>query len=163
MSVDIFKTYRKMLKESLFASWDVVELDIFIKNREVAGLAKVGIHAQKQPKRVVVESAADAVVAAFGKRLVLMVTTAVRELSRRYVKDSLACPTGNLMYYSQKILIGIPESHSASDAALVEAGAAAHQERDHALVLIPDVDHPVKLRHTRNQREIAQKSVPVTP
>ena len=49
MGPDIFKTDFKMLQKGLFAAGDVVELDIFIQDREVAGLAEVGVHAHKQP------------------------------------------------------------------------------------------------------------------
>ena len=46
---------------------------------------------------------------------------------------------------AQQILAGIPEAHAPAHAAFEIAGGAGHIEGDHALVLIPDVYHPVYL------------------
>ena len=55
----------------------VVEGHLLVEDREVAGLLDVGGGARDQPQRVVVEAAADVVVAALGERLVLVVGAAV--------------------------------------------------------------------------------------
>ena len=46
---------------------------------------------------------------------------------------------------AQKILAGIAEAHSSSQSALIIAGAAAHAEGDHALILVPDIYGSVEL------------------
>ncbi len=45
-----------------------------IQNRPVAGLFEIGRHAEHQPERIIVEIAADVVVAALGEGLVLVVS-----------------------------------------------------------------------------------------
>ena len=74
-----------------------------------------------------------------------MVGRSVGELRGRYVQDSLSCAGGDHVHEAQKVLCRVPEAHAASHAAFVVACAAAHVERDHALVLVPDVDHAVEL------------------
>ena len=49
------------------------------------------------------------------------------------------------MHEAKQVLVGIAEAHAASHARLVVGGGTGHVERDHALVLVPDVDHAVEL------------------
>ena len=49
------------------------------------------------------------------------------------------------MHEAKQVLVGIAEAHAASHARLVVGGGTGHIERDHALVLVPDVDHTVEL------------------
>ncbi len=58
----------------------IVEGYGLVEDGEVAGLLDVGYGAENEPAGVVVEAAANVVVAALGQWLVLMVTAAVREL-----------------------------------------------------------------------------------
>ena len=154
------KKYAIVLPAPL-AARDVVELDHLIKDREVSGLLQVSVHPDYQPQRIIVESTSYAVIASFRKRLVLVVAAPVRELGGSNVKYPLAGSLRNHMDYSKKVLVGIPEAHPTAYSAFEEARAAAEQESDHALVLVPDVDHTVKFRHTRVQIEIAEQAVPV--
>ena len=55
----------------------------FVQDSEVAGLLDIGGRTGNQPQRVVVETAADVIVALLGQGLVLMVASAVMELRRR--------------------------------------------------------------------------------
>ena len=68
----------------------VVERHLLVEDREVAGLLEVRGDAEDEPERIVVEAAADVVVAALGERLVLVVGAAVGELRRGDVEDPLA-------------------------------------------------------------------------
>ena len=49
------------------------------------------------------------------------------------------------MNETEQILVAVTEAHSASDTALEIGGGAGHIEGDHALILVPDVDHAVDL------------------
>ena len=58
----------------------VVEGHGLVEDGEVAGLLDVGHGAEDEPARVIVEAAANVVVAALGQWLVLVVAAAIREL-----------------------------------------------------------------------------------
>ena len=90
-----------------------------------------------------------------------MVAAAVRELGGGYVYDTLAGTLRNLMHEAHKVLIGVPEAHSAADSALEERGRTGHVEGDHALVLVPDVDHPVHLFLRTLHRIYIQQGIPI--
>ena len=64
---------------------------------------------------------------------------------------------------AQQVLAGIAEAHPPPGAALVVAGRAAHVEGDHALVLVPDIDHPVQLFVRAAQAVGGQQVGPVPP
>ena len=90
-----------------------------------------------------------------------MVAAAVRELGGGYVYDTLAGTLRNLMHEAHKVLIGVPEAHSAADSALEERCRTGHVEGDHALVLVPDVDHPVHLLLRTLHGIYVQQGVPI--
>ncbi len=114
-----------------------------VEDREIAGLLEVRGHAEDEPGRIVVEPGADGVVAALGQRLVLVIGAAARQLGRGDVDDPLAGARGNHVDEAQQVLIGVAEAHAPADARLEAGSRARHVERDHALVGVPDVDHPV--------------------
>ena len=116
-----------------------------VQNRKIAGFLDVGRRAKDQPQRIVVEAAAHVQVAALGQRLVLVVGAAVRELGGRDVQDALPGAAWDQVHKAQEVLRGIAEAHAPADARLKVGGGARHVEGDHALVLVPDVDHPVQL------------------
>ena len=134
----------------------------FVQDAEVARLLDVGHRAEDEPHRVVVESAADVIVAAFRQRLVLVVAAAVGELRGGNVDDALAGTSGYLVHEAHEVLVGVAEAHAAADAALKEGSRAGHVERDHALVLVPDVDHAVQLLVAALQHVVVQQAVPVS-
>ena len=131
---------------------------MLIKYAEIPGLPDVGGDTCDQPERIVIEAASDCHVAAFRERLILMISTAVRELRVGYVDYPLAGSFRYKVYESEKILTGIAESHAAPETAFIVAGRPAHIEGDHALILIPDVDGPVELfvpgRYPADRKEI---------
>ena len=141
----------------------VVKGDGLLQDAEIAGFPDIGHGAEDEPQRVVVETAANVVVAALGKGLVLMVTTAVRELGRSNVDDALAGPFRNHMHDTGKVLVGIPETHAPADAALEVAGAPAEEEGNHALILVPDIHRAVQFRDLGFHAEAVQKVVPKGP
>ena len=114
-----------------------------------------------QPQRVVVESGSDRVVSALGERLVLVVRAAVLELSGRDVDDALARALGNQVHKAKQVLVGVAEAHAAADPGLEVRGRTRHVVGHHALVLVPDVDHPVELVVGRVHRVRAQQVVPI--
>ncbi len=64
------------------------------------------------------------------------------------------------MNESNQILVGIPKSHTAAYARLEERCRTAHAERDHALVLIPDVHHSVEALVAALNAILAEQLVP---
>ena len=57
----------------------------------------------------------------------------------------LAGPLRDQVHEAEQVLVGVAEAHPAADPGLEERGERRHVERDHALVRVPDVDHPVQL------------------
>ena len=90
-----------------------------------------------------------------------MVSTAVGKLCVGNVQNPLPCPLRDQVDKAQQILTGIPEAHSATQTALKITGTATHIEGDHALVLVPDVHHPVQLLVGGIDGVGAQQAVPV--
>ncbi len=75
-----------------------------IEDREISGLSEICGSSCDEPQRIIVESASYSHVAALGKRLVLMVCAAVRELSVCDIDDSLTSTLRDEVYESEKIL-----------------------------------------------------------
>ena len=69
---------------------------------------------------------------------------AVGQLGGGDVDDALAGAFRDQVHEAEQILVRIAEAHAAAGAGLVIGGGARHVERDHALVLVPDVDHAVQ-------------------
>ena len=68
----VIETAAQVLVERLFGAGFVFELHRFVEDAPVAGFLEVGGDAEDEPVRIVVEAAADVVVAAFGERLILV-------------------------------------------------------------------------------------------
>ena len=135
----------QMLHERFGQLRIVVEVDLLVQDAPVTGLAKIGVRPGNQPQRVVVEAAADRQIPLLGQGLILVIGAAVRELRRRDVQDALTRTLRNHMDKAKQILAGVTEAHASAHAAFEVAGAAAHVEGHHALVLVPDIDHAVEL------------------
>jgi len=100
---------------------------VFIRHRliqdgSIPGFLHVRGNTQDQPKRVVIEAGSDIVVPAFGQRLILVESSAVLQLGGRQFQDALARTFRDQMDKAKQVLIGIPESHSASNPGLKIAG-----------------------------------------
>ena len=87
---DVVHGHLQVLEERHLGAGLVVEGNHLVKDREVARLLDIRHGAEDEPAGVVVESAADVIVAALGQRLVLVVAAAVGELCRGDVDDALA-------------------------------------------------------------------------
>ena len=72
-----------------------------------------------------------------------MVRGAVLKLRGRDVDNTLARTLRNQMDEAEKVLAAVPEAHAAADARLEVGRGPRHIEGDHALILVPDVDHAV--------------------
>ena len=70
----------EVLKEAFLTARYVIKGYGFIKDAEITCLTQIAADAEDEPHGVIIEAATDAVIAAFGERLVLMVTASVREL-----------------------------------------------------------------------------------
>ena len=125
------------------------------------GFLEVSGDAEDQPVRIVVEIAADVIVAALGERLILVIRAAGLELRGRQVEDAFARARGNHVDEAEQILVGIAEAQAAADARFVKRGRARHVERGHALVGVPDVDHPVGVDVGRLDLIDAEQVVPI--
>ena len=150
-----------VLQQRHFRAGHVVEGGGVLQNGEISRFLHIGADRAHQPQGIVIEAAANVIVAPLGQGLVLMVGGAVGKLDGGDVNDPLPCPVGNNVHEAVKILTGIPEAHAPSGAGLVIGSGAAHIEGDHALILMPDVHHPVQLLVIRPQLIIAQQAVPV--
>jgi len=80
-------------------------LNGLVEDAPVAGLFEIGADADDQPVRIVVESAANVVVAALGERLVLVIRAARRQLRGRQVEDAFPRPRRHHVDESKQILI----------------------------------------------------------
>ena len=140
---DVVEGHPQMFHQGNLRAGSVVEGHSLTQNAEVTRLLYVCHSAENQPQRVVIKATAYVVVAALGKGLILVVAAAVGKLGGGYVDDSLPGPLGDLVHKTYKILIGITKTHSAAYTALKERCRAGHVEGNHALVLVPDVHHPV--------------------
>ena len=161
LNAQIAEAAAQMLKQRLCKAVVVVKVHRFVQNRVVARLAQIGVHGSNQPQRVIVEAGADVHVTLFRQRLVLVVGAAVGELGGGNVQNALPRAGGDQMHKAEQILTGIAEAHAAAGAALIIAGRAAHVEGDHALVLVPGVDHAVELFIAALDRVGGQQAVPV--
>ena len=135
----------EVVGERSLAAGLVVVRDRLVEDREVAGLLEVGRDGEHEPGRVVVEARPDRIVAALGQRLVLVVGAAGRQLRRGDVEDPLAGPLRDHVDEAEQVLVRVAEAHAAPDPGLEQRGRARQVERDHALVGVPDVDHPVEV------------------
>ena len=157
---DVVERYLEMFQHGLCNGHIVVVGHHLVQNAPVAGLLDVCGNGENEPQRVVGEVAADVSVALFGEGLVLVIAAAVRELGGSDVDDTLSCPVGDLVNEAEHVLVGVAEAHAASDAALEVGSGAGEVERNHALVLVPDVDHAVYLVVRRVNVEDTEELVP---
>jgi len=132
-----------------------------VQNGEVSRLLHIGAHGTHQPQGVVVEAAADVVVAPLGQGLILMIGGAVGELDGGNVQNPLPGTLGDNVHEAVQVLTGIPEAHAPAGAGLIVAGGAAQIEGDHALILVPDIHHPVQLFLPGAKLIAAQQAVPI--
>ncbi len=139
----------------------IVVRNHLFQDGQVARLADVCTCAGNQPQRVVIEAASDIGVSLFGEGLVLVVRASVLELRRGNINNAFPCALGNQMHETEQVLTGIPKSHSAPDTGLIVGSGAAHVEGDHALVLVPDIDHSVYVFVRRFNSITAKKIFPV--
>ncbi len=116
-----------------------------IENIDVTGFLDICSNTEGQPHGVIVEAVACIRVAFLGKRLILMVCGTVLKLNGSDVDDSLASILGNEVNETCEVLAGVTEAHTTADAALEVRGGTGHVEGNHALILVPDVDHTGKL------------------
>ena len=132
-----------------------------VKYRLVARFLYISRDREYHPERIVVEIRAELMVAHFGERLILVISTAVFEHSRREIEHTLSCALGYLMNEAQQILVAVTEAHSSAYTALEIRSGTRHIERYHALVLIPDVYHSVYLLVGRINMILTEQVVPV--
>ena len=151
----------EMLVERRFGAGYVVVGHRLVEDAPVAGFLNIGANADDQPVGIVVEAAADVVVAALGERLVLVISATGGKLRCGEVEYAFARAAGNHVDKAEQILVGIAEAEAASDARFVERGRARHVERGHALVGIPDVHHAIGVHVGRVHLEEAEQFIPV--
>ena len=150
-----------MLQQGHLGAGNIVEGGGMIEDRKIAGLLDVGTDGAHQPQGIVIEAAADVVVAPLGQGLILVIGGAVGKLDGSDIDDPLPGPVRHDVHKAVEVLAGIPEAHAPAGAGFVVGGGAAHIEGDHALILMPDVDHPVELLVVRAKLVVTQKFVPV--
>ena len=157
---DVIEGNLQVLEHGLCLAHIVVVRDHLIKDGPVAGLLDVSGNGKNQPQRVVGEVTADVGVALLGEGLVLMVASAVRELRGGDIDDTLLRAVRNLMHETEDVLVGIAEAHAAADAGFEVRRGARQVEGNHALILVPDIDHAVNLVVGRLNIQDSEKLVP---
>ena len=65
------------------------------------------------------------------------------------------------MNKSEEILAGISEAHASADTRLIVGSRTGHVKGNHALILIPDINHSVNLLIFGRHMIDSQKLVPV--
>ena len=100
----IFETLSQMVEESSFVIFVVVIGAHFIQDREIPGFSEISSDSCDKPQRVIVETSADRTVAAFGKRLILMISASVRELGIGDIDDPFSCAGRDQVYETKQIL-----------------------------------------------------------
>ena len=158
---DVVERALQVLEERRRVLRVVVEGHRLLQDPEVARLLDVGRRPRDEPERVVVEARPDVVVPPLRERLVLVVGAAVRLLGGRDVEDALPRPRRDEVHEAEQVLVRVAEAHAAADAGLEVRGRARHVERDHALVGVPDVDHPVEALVAGLHRVLRQHLRPV--
>src|ERR1017187_11008996 len=104
----------------VIAEWDlgagfVVELHRLLEDAPIPGLFQVRGDADDEPVRIVVEAAANVVVASLGQRLVLVVGSAGRQLRGCQVKDAFTGARWNHVDKAQQILVRIRSEEHTSE------------------------------------------------
>ena len=140
---DMVERDAQVLQQAHFRAGFVIPRHHLVEDGIVTRLTDIGGCTEDEPHRVIVEPAADIVVAAFGEGLVLVVTTAIRELGGCDIDDTLPCAGRYLVHESHEVLVRVTEAHAAADTRLEERCRTAHAEGDHTLVLVPDIHHAV--------------------
>lgn len=90
-----------------------------------------------------------------------MIGTSIFKLCGCNIQYSLAGAIWDQMDKSQQILTGIPKAHAASGSGFKVRSRTGHIKGNHALILIPDIDHAVELFFTAFYRETGQQICPV--
>ena len=158
---DVVERALQVLEERRRVLRVVVEGHRLLQDPEVARLLDVGRRPRDEPERVVVEARPDVVVPPLRERLVLVVGAAVRLLGGGDVEDALPRPRRDEVHEAEQVLVRVAEAHAAADAGLEVRGRARHVEGDHALVGVPDVDHPVETLVAGLHRVLRQHLRPV--
>ena len=91
----------------------------------------------------------------------LVVGAAVGKLRSRDVQNPLPGPLRDHVHEAQQVLAGVPEAHAPARAAFKVGGGAAHVEGDHALVLVPGVDHEVHVFIRGANLKIGEQARPI--
>src|SRR5690625_1459080 len=123
----------------------VIVRHLLIQDGKITGFFNVIGGGENQPQRVVIKVTANGIVTALGKRLVLVVRGAVFKLRGGDIQNTLFGTLRHLVYKADQVLVGISKAHAPADTGFKERGTAAHIESHHALVLVPDVYHPIQL------------------
>ena len=90
-----------------------------------------------------------------------MIGAAIRELCGGDVQNSFPRALRDQVDEAKQILTGVSKSHPPSNSGLVIRGASGHIKGDHALILIPDIDHPVHFGMRAGDAEAGEKVFPV--
>src|SRR5690554_195920 len=150
-----------MVEERHLGARLVVEGYGLVQYREVTRLLYISGCTENQPERVIIKATPNLIVPFLSEGLVLVVAGAIVKLRGGDVNDPLAGPFGDLMYEAEQILVGVTKTHPAPDAALEVGCRTGEAEGDHALVLVPDVHHPVQFLLPCLHPEVTQQLIPV--
>ena len=149
-----------MLHERNLCARFIIEWYRFLKNREITCLLDICHSTEDQPAWIIIETTTDVIVTMLCKRLILVIATTVRELGRSDVDDTFTSTTWNLMYEANEILIRITEAHATTYTTLEETCRTREVERNHTLILAPDINHTVQTLIIRLDNILVKQSIP---
>ena len=112
---DVVEGYLQVVEHRLCLGLVIVVRHHFIEYAPVACFLDVCGNREYHPQRIVREVTADIGVALLGKRLILVIASAVRKLCGGNINDPLSCSVGYLVNEAEYILVGITEAHSSAD------------------------------------------------
>ena len=156
----VIKRNAEVLHERHFRTRLIIPRYHFAEDRVVACLLHVSYRTEDEPHWIVVETTTDIVVSTLGERLILMVATAIGELRRGNINNTLASAFGHLMHETNKVLVRIAETHTSAYTTLKERSRTREVEGDHTLILIPDIHHAVQTFISTRKHKLIEQVVP---
>ena len=96
----------------------------FFQDAQITCFFNISTGSCDEPERIVIEATADIGITFFSQRLILVISTAVLELSGGDINDTLPCTIRDQMHESEQILTGIAEAHAAPDTGFIIGSGA---------------------------------------
>ena len=157
---DMVEGNREVVEHRLCLRLVIIIRNGLVENAPVSGFLDICTDGEDHPQRIIGEVAADIRVALLGEGLILVIAAAVLKLGGSQVDQSISCSVRNLVDEAEDILVGITEAHASADTALEVGCGTGEIKGNHALILVPDIDHTVDLVIRGVDIEDAEELIP---